>query len=174
MAALAIVIAIAALAVNFVIPGPTGPAGAAGAAGQQGIQGIQGVQGNPGTNGINGTNGTNGINGTNGLNGVNATALWAVVNADGSLANGSSHVVSTAQVGGGFFNGTYEVIFDQNVSSCSYSATLGIPGNEFGGSPSPGFVSTAGRSGNVNGVFVQTWDSTGTPTNESFNLAVFC
>lgn len=177
MAALAIVIAIAALAVNFVIPGPTGPAGATGATGATGPTGSTGPtgpQGPAGAAGVNGTNGTNGATGPQGPAGVNATALWAVVNDNGTLANGSSHVVATDLVSGGSFPGAYEVVFDQNVSSCAYTASLGIPGNQFGGDPPAGFISTAGRSGNTDGVFVQTWDTTGTATNESFSLAVFC
>src|SRR5260370_39791758 len=51
------------------------------------------------------------------------TQAWAVVNADGSLARGSSDVVSSTKIGG--FAGAYDVEFDDNVRGCLYVATIG-------------------------------------------------
>ena len=131
-------------AVNLASFGAVGPQGAQGA---QGPQGPQGFQGPPG---------------------LSATALWAVVNGDGSLARGS-HVASTSQP---FGTGTYEVIFDQDVSACSFLATLSDPGDSNQGGP--GEIGTTGRLTTNDGVFVTVFDSSGAYANAPFALAVFC
>jgi len=132
--------------------GPQGPQGSPGATGPQGPQGLKGDKGDPGTNGTNG---------------APATALWAVVGETGTLARGS-HVVSTSQIGG--FAGSYQVIFDRDVSNCAFVAGLGGTTAE---TPA-GEVSTARRSTDVNGVFVETSNSAGTVSDRAFHLAVFC
>lgn len=50
-----------------------------------------------------------------------ATALWAVVNTDGTLARGSG-AVSSSQLG---TDGYYTVTFNRDVSACAYTATGG-------------------------------------------------
>jgi hypothetical protein len=94
-----------------------------------------------------------------------AQTFYAVVNADGSLARGFG-VVSTTAFGGG----DYEVIFSQDITGSAYIATIGLTGSL--GISAPGQVSVVGRFENANGVFVQTSDSTGNPTNLGFHLAV--
>ena len=110
-----------------------------------------------------------GPTGPTGATGAPATSLWAVVNATGVLLN-SSHVTSASEIEAG----GYQVIFTQNVRNCSYIATLGIPGSVGMGQSPPGFVTTAGRDGEVDGVWVATFNETGVQTDEPFNLAVFC
>jgi hypothetical protein len=97
-----------------------------------------------------------------------ACTMWAVVNADGTLARGF-RVTSTARLGSG---GQYEVIFDRNVTRCAYVATIGLSGS-VGNSP-PGETTVVGRIGVPNGVFVTTGNSAGTQTDLGFHLAVHC
>ncbi len=93
--------------------------------------------------------------------------LWAVVNSDGSLARGSGVTSSQA-----FSGGSYEVIFSLNVTGCAYIATLGLSGSF--GVASPGEIGVVGRSGNANGVFISTRDSTGSGAAAGFHLLVMC
>jgi hypothetical protein len=113
-------------------------------------QGPQGPQGPAGPAGPAGT----------------VTRLTAVVNAAGSLAR-SQGTTSAGRLG----EGTYEVIFNQDVSNCTYVATLGNTGS---GPTATGEIAVAGRTGNANGVFVATRDSSGTLADRSFHLIVVC
>jgi hypothetical protein len=63
-----------------------------------------------------------------------------------------------------------EVIFSHDITGSAYIATIGLAGS-FDIS-APGQITVVGRAGNANGVFVQTSDSTGTPTSLGFHLAV--
>lgn len=132
--------------------GPAGPAGARGAAGAQGVAGVAGAKGDPGTNG------------GQGAPGEPATRLWARVNSAGATLSQSGST-SSANLGTA---GQYEVIFDRNVSGCSYQATQG----ELSGIT--GEVVVQPRSTNVNGVFVGTATSAGAYQNRAFHVAVFC
>jgi len=161
----ALIIGGSGLAIALLNSGHTGPAGAAGATGTPGARGAPGLNG---TNGKAGANGTNDKDGTNGLNGRNATDLWAVVNSTGSVVVGKGVNVSTTYWISPF-PGAYAVLFDQSVSSCSYLGSIGGVGT-----PPPGFISLAPRFNSTYGVFVQTYDATGTAANESFDLGVFC
>jgi len=116
-----------------------------------------------------GPTGATGSTGAQGAPGLPATSLWAVVNATGSVQNGSG-VTSAASEG----VGAYQVIFDKDVRNCSYIATLGIPGSEGGGDQPAGYATTAARDSSVDGVWVNTFDGSGTLTDEPFNLAVYC
>jgi hypothetical protein len=130
--------------------GPTGSKGDTGAAGPKGDTGVAGVagpKGNPGTPG------------------ANATALWAVVAANGTLARGS-HVTSAQ----GFGSGGYEVIFDRDVTGCAFLAVPGGTDTDV----VTGEASTTRRSTSVNGVWIQTYNSAGTAADGPFHLAVFC
>ena len=104
---------------------------------------------------------------TCGSGGGGGSSLFAVVNSDGSLARGSA--VSSAHLG--FGPGTYEVIFSSNIAGCAYPATLGLstPGITL-----PGEIQVVNRAGNPNGVFVATYDSTGTSADRGFHLMVAC
>lgn len=97
-----------------------------------------------------------------------ARPLFAVVNANGTLARGSGATSSSQPEG----TGTYEVIFNRNVSQCAFNATIGLAGTT--GSSDPGFVNVVGRFTTPNGVFVTTDDTAGTATNLGFHLSVTC
>jgi hypothetical protein len=114
-------------------------------------------------------------NGSLGANDLSAPArtslgqLWAVVNADGTLARARGATASAwLEV-----DGQYEVLFGQDVSNCSYFATIG--GATSTATGDQGQVSVAPRVGKTNGVFVQTFDLvTAAEANLAFHLAVFC
>ncbi|MBW3593117.1 MAG: hypothetical protein KY396_05440 [Actinobacteria bacterium] len=91
--------------------------------------------------------------------------LWAVVNADGTTARANGAVSS-----GRFTAGQYRVVFNRNVTGCTYSATIGNPGDGF----SSGIVGVALLSGTTNGVFIGTQDAAGTFADRSFHLEVSC
>jgi Collagen triple helix repeat (20 copies) len=125
----------------------TGPSGATGPAGSQGPKGDRGERGEKGDKGETGDA---------------ATALWAVVGNAGTLVRGSG-VTESKSLG---TPGLYEVDFDRDVSQCGYAGTMGLTHGE---------IEVESRGGNPNGIFVETWNSTGsalTPT--TFNVAVFC
>ena len=61
--------------------------------------------------------------------------------------------------------GQYEVVFNRDVTACSYQATMSITQGEAVVQP---------RTGVPNGVFVGTYTSGGGAADRAFNLAVFC
>jgi Tfp pilus assembly protein FimT len=125
--------------------------------GKRGAAGATGPAGQPGAPGAPGTNGAKGDKGEP------ATRLWAVIKgSDGSLVRGSG-VTATGKLGAPA--GSYEVIFNRNVTGCSYQATQ---------SDVQGETLVQPRSSNVNGVFVGTFTSAGASTDRGFHLAVFC
>lgn len=97
--------------------------------------------------------------------------LWAVVNANGTVARSDGAVVSrTRKIPG--FNGSYEVIFYRNVTGCVYTASIGNAG---AGNPLHGSIVVAARAGNALGVFVETrTSSTGALVDRPFHLFVNC
>jgi len=122
--------------------GPTGPAGPAGPAGAAGPAGPAGPAGA-------------------------VTKLTAVVNASGSLAR-SQGTTSAGHVG----TGLYEVIFNQNVTACTYVASIGNPTP---GALTPyGMISVVPRNGNANGVGVATLNTAGAAADLPFHLIVVC
>jgi hypothetical protein len=132
--------------------GPPGPAGPPGA---------------PGAPGPAGANGAPGANGGKGDAGAPATRLWAVINANGTVARGSG-------VGTGTFRedtGIYDVFFNRDVSGCAYVASLG---GAAAGTPPTGTVGATNLFGQPTGLFVTTRNTAGSSTNEPFHLAVFC
>jgi hypothetical protein len=92
----------------------------------------------------------------------------AVVSDSGALVrgNGATGAIHLA-------HGAYEVDFDSDVSGCAYVASPGDTGAGF--VRRTAFATTAPRSGNRNGVFVQSIDVPGDPdSDEPFHLSVFC
>ena len=112
-----------------------------------------------------------GLNSTNGApRNTSATSLAAVVHVDGTLARGRG-TVSSAALG---VDGQYEVIFDRDVSACTYVASGGEATTV---GPDDAVVFTvAPRDSNANGVFVQEWDGVlGYDSYSSgFHLIVVC
>jgi hypothetical protein len=91
---------------------------------------------------------------------------WAVVNASGQLVRGRN-VTSVARTS----SGRYQVIFNRDVRSCAYIATLGDP---TAATPSTGQIGTSSLASNVNGVAVRTTDAGGAAGNRSFHIVVPC
>lgn len=86
--------------------------------------------------------------------------LYASVTASGTFSSGAG-VTHSDQQG----TGAYEVIFNTDVSGCAYVASL---------SSGSGSATVASRAGNLDGVWVNTYNSAGTLTNESFQVTVTC
>jgi len=91
---------------------------------------------------------------------------FAVVNADGSLARGTA--VSSSAAG----TGSYDVIFAKSVKRCVYAATIG-DSDSVTVAPA-GFATVAGMAGDDMGVYVATFDSSGTQSSLGFHLIVRC
>jgi hypothetical protein len=122
--------------------GPPGPQGPAGPQGPQGPQGAQGAQGNAG---------------------APATKLWAVVQGNGTLTRGSGTSGTDEKHGDG--TGIYDVIFNQDVSQCSFQAT-DVSSEHFWWAE-PGFQGS-------NSVRVVAHNTATVAEDAPFNLAVFC
>jgi hypothetical protein len=142
-------------------PGAPGIAGVHGSGGPAGIQGIQGATGNAGTPGTPGSNGTNGTNGTN------ATVLFVSMEAAGTPIDSSgvettSHTAST---------GSYDITFGQDISHCVYLATIGVRNGGVPGNPG---ISANSPAGHPNAHVIVDTSVGASPTDRSFNLAVFC
>jgi hypothetical protein len=96
--------------------------------------------------------------------------MWAVGNADGTLANSSSGVTGSSKRSPGFI-GEYKDTFNDEVTNCAYSATLrdrSLPATEIAifreGEPGPGGVLPAPP----NEVYVNTRAASGTQRDHSF------
>jgi hypothetical protein len=122
----------------------TGPAGATGTTGAPGAAGAAGAKGTDGANGVAGER---------------ATALWAAVNAEGKLINGS-HVVSTGKPFG------YTVKFDRDITGCAAVATPNGPVGDV-------IVGKARIENDEVRVFINN-RSNGIGVEEDFSVAVFC
>ena len=91
----------------------------------------------------------------------------AVVAATGTLSRGTG-TTSASRPG----EGQYQVVFNADVKSCAYFATLGDPAD---GAPPAGEIAVGSLAGNANGVLVVTRDSTGAATaDRPFHLIVSC
>jgi hypothetical protein len=76
--------------------------------------------------------------------------FFAVVDQNGNLVWGDTDVVSALRYGAG----RYEVSFAAPVNGCSYTATIGDPGNAL--VYAPGLIFTAGGHQSASGVYVET------------------
>jgi hypothetical protein len=94
---------------------------------------------------------------------------FAVVAGDGSLARGSSDVLSSARVA----VGAYQVITNHDVTGCAYVADPGVTGSS-GAIGAPAFTVTALRAGTSTGVFINAFDRTGASADFPFHLHVDC
>ncbi len=93
---------------------------------------------------------------------------YAVVDANGAIARGKGLVSVTHTAGAG----SYIVIFNKNVRSCVYDATIGLSGAS--GTSARGFITVVGAAVDVNGVFVTTDDISGNAAERGFHLQVGC
>jgi hypothetical protein len=146
LAAIALAIAVVAVALNFVVPGPTGARGA---------QGGTGSTGSPGSTGPTGSQGPP------------VTEFWADVNVSGALVHGS-------QSNGSFLlsTGNYQVNFTQNVSQCGFVGSVVVQSSI--GVPPAGGVTVAARNQDPDALWVTTNGPTGVPTDEAFDVVAVC
>jgi hypothetical protein len=98
--------------------------------------------------------------------GVDTKTYSAIVGSAGTLKLGPAGSSSTQ-----ISTGTYEVDFPSDVSLCVYTATIGTSPASF---LNPAIVTVTPRSGNPDGIFVQTFSFSGTPENHPFNIHVQC
>jgi hypothetical protein len=96
-----------------------------------------------------------------------AQVMYAVVNANGTVARAFPSSITATSLG----TGVYQVTTTQNISGCAFVGSTGQPGNS---GTAPGQLSVAGRAGNVNAVFVETLSPTGAAANLPFHLAITC
>jgi hypothetical protein len=94
-------------------------------------------------------------------------ALWAVVNADGTLARAGCPGTTSATDGTGF-----SVSFPRNVRNCAYVATTGLTDSEL--TQPASFATTVGLATSEDGVFVATYNAAGATADEPFHLSVSC
>jgi hypothetical protein len=92
---------------------------------------------------------------------------FAVVSNTGTLARGRN-VTSVARTSAG----RYQVIFNRDVRSCAYIATIGD--DSASGPPQGSEISTAALASNVNGVSIRTENDSGTAVDRPFHLVVPC
>jgi hypothetical protein len=92
---------------------------------------------------------------------------FAVVNAGGQQvrARGTTSAARTAE-------GRYQVIFNRDVRSCAYYATIGGP--TAAAPPDNGQITVSGLGPNVNGVDIRTTGANGNDANKPFHLLVLC
>ncbi len=140
-------------------------ASAAGPRGPRGLRGPRGFRGLRGLTGPAGPAGPAGAAGPKGDKGDSATALFASIDTNGTLVRNKG--ASTAQKNG---TGQYQVVFGQDVTGCSYSATLGGPTTGlFNGQITAGQLPAV-----AGGIRVFTYNSAGASTDAAFSVAVFC
>jgi hypothetical protein len=96
---------------------------------------------------------------------------FSVVNSGGQQVRGRG-TTSVARTG----TGRYQVIFNRDVRSCAYLATIGGP--TAAAPPASGEITVSSLASNVNGVDVRTNDgddpNPGAPFNRPFHLVVLC
>lgn len=143
--------------------------------GNTGPQGLTGATGTTGATGPEGKQGQTGKEGPEGKRGESATRLWASVNGEATTPTiiAGSGVTSVSRLS----TGLTLVTFDQNVSKCSFQATLVSPGGGYFTPPNEistftGFYEYSGLTEQQ--VVVATVHSS-TPTNGySFSIAALC
>jgi len=97
------------------------------------------------------------------------TVLSAVVDPTGTLVRGK-HAISARKAD--IPNGGYEVIFDRDVRSGAYVASVGK--SDAIGVSQPGEITVVGRVSDTRGVYITTHDSQGVFSDRGFHLVVVC
>jgi hypothetical protein len=135
------------------------------------------------TNATKATSATNATNATNASHATNADTvdgfdasdlgetLWAVVDGTATtptIVRSFGTAGAVADIG----TGLYGVTFDQDVSGCVFTATVGDPG---AGVATEGYATVEGLSiFTPDGVEVRTFNNAGTLADRSFHLVVTC
>lgn len=99
--------------------------------------------------------------------GAGDNTLFAVATQAGVLSRGDEAVAVNKLA-----LGQYEVIFSRRVNNCAYSATIGKPKQS--NTANAGFTTVVGRAGNTKGVFIETFDTSGSSRDRGFQLIVVC
>lgn len=104
-----------------------------------------------------------------GVDGCCVREYWAVIERNGTLVRGRN-VWRTRQLS----TGVYEVVFTGDVSNGAFVATIGRPGiaTEPAGEISVALRCCLGSPETNKGVWVDTHDSNGTPSDRAFHLIV--
>jgi hypothetical protein len=89
--------------------------------------------------------------------------MAAVINVNGTVRDGN-RVVASANLPG---NGNYSVTFDRNITQCTYQATIANTSGK-------GYAMVDPRLDVANGVFIATYDETGTLSDSDFYVEVTC
>jgi hypothetical protein len=89
--------------------------------------------------------------------------MSAVINVNGTVRDGN-RVVASANLPG---NGNYSVTFDRNITQCTYQATIANTSGK-------GYAMVDPRLDVANGVFIATYDETGTLSDSDFYVEVTC
>jgi hypothetical protein len=97
---------------------------------------------------------------------AHGSARFAVVTGGGQLIRGRN--VQAARTAAG----RYQVIFETDIRSCAYFATVGDPSAS--GPPQNSQISVSSLASNVNGVAVRTENNGGNEVDRPFHLIVFC
>jgi hypothetical protein len=93
-----------------------------------------------------------------------ANLAWAVVNANGTLAQGKRVNLVSKPSG---TTGNYVVVFPKDVSECAYQATVRS-------TSSVGEIGAEPLNANANAVLVNTRSSAGNEVDRAFQLVVIC
>lgn len=105
-----------------------------------------------------------GPSGAVGPAGAPAVSYAATVGSAGQFQRGNANNGSHTNVG----SGSYTIGFPTNVSSCTYTATLGSTDSS---SQPAGYITVRDDAGKVG---VQIYDTAGNPTDRPFHLIVAC
>jgi hypothetical protein len=97
---------------------------------------------------------------------AHGSARFAVVNGGGQLVRGRN--AQAARTG----PGRYQVIFNSDIRSCAYFATIGDA--SAAAPPQNSQISVSSLGSNVAGVAVRTENANGGVVNRPFHLVVFC
>jgi hypothetical protein len=119
---------------------------------------------------LKGQQGPAGSTGPQGPAGAPGIPLWAVVNANATLARGTAGVTA-AKLAAPPSTGFYAVSFPRSVAGCAYSATIAGTATAY---PGTGQISAYGTLGNPNGVTVATHTTAGGLADLPFHLLVAC
>jgi hypothetical protein len=99
---------------------------------------------------------------------LGAAQLAGSYNSDGTIIVGIGAADNAVVIG----TGVYEAKFKRNISACVWTGSIGF--GTFSGSTAASSISVTGRAGTNNSLFVQTFNSGGTPTNLPFEIHVIC
>ena len=93
--------------------------------------------------------------------------VFAVVRSDGTLQRGRG-ATATSRTG----LGAYAVRFDRGIGQCAWTGTIGL--GTFGGITGPGMITLSGLSGTSNGLYVRTYNGSGSAADLPFHVVVTC